>query len=207
MAPVAVRVTAVDAVDAFSVCSIAGVETNEPVNGTGDGDTAPDWLIGSASVVHLKAERSGRGQGRTYTVSVRCSDSSGKEEPGWAVRSADALDAASRAERLRACDVVWQKRRGRLIAKAGGCVGILRRAPAASHPDHPHDRHAHGRLQRRWPSTFSQRRVRPLRMSFDWQAGQAVTAGTSGDRPPLCVAERSRASVKARHRPPWLTLA
>ena len=58
-----------------------GVESSEPENGQGDGDTAPDWELvenddGSIDV-YLRAERSGNGEGRTYTVSIRAEDSSG----------------------------------------------------------------------------------------------------------------------------------
>jgi predicted nucleic acid-binding protein len=39
-----------------------------------------------------------------------------QEEPTWAARSADALDAASRAGRLIACDVVWAEVVGRFAS-------------------------------------------------------------------------------------------
>lgn len=54
-----------------------GVASSEPVNGTGDGDTAPDWLVLDAHRVQLRAERSGNGPGRVYTVTVTCADSAG----------------------------------------------------------------------------------------------------------------------------------
>lgn len=41
-----------------------------------------------------------------------------QEEPGWAPRSADALDAASRAGRLTVCDVVWAEVAGRFGSPA-----------------------------------------------------------------------------------------
>lgn len=41
-----------------------------------------------------------------------------QEEPGWAARSADALDAASRAGRLTVCDVVWAEVAGRFGSPA-----------------------------------------------------------------------------------------
>ena len=53
------------------------VSSNEPVNGTGDGDTAPDWVITGNLTVDLRAERSGTGSGRVYTITVRCTDASG----------------------------------------------------------------------------------------------------------------------------------
>lgn len=54
-----------------SSCSLA-VTSNEPVNGTGDGDTDPDWEIVDAHHVRLRAERSGNGSGRVYTITITC---------------------------------------------------------------------------------------------------------------------------------------
>jgi hypothetical protein len=53
------------------------VTSNEPVDGLGDGDTAPDWEVVDAHHVRLRAERSGKGTGRTYTITVTCADGSG----------------------------------------------------------------------------------------------------------------------------------
>lgn len=58
-------------------CAITSVTSNEPVNGTGDGDTAPDWSITDAHHVQLRAERAGSGAGRVYTITVTCTDSAG----------------------------------------------------------------------------------------------------------------------------------
>src|SRR5437870_7143836 len=53
------------------------VSSNEAINGTGDGDTAPDWEIVDAHHVRLRAERSGRGNGRVYTITIMATDSHG----------------------------------------------------------------------------------------------------------------------------------
>ena len=53
------------------------VSSNEPANGTGDGDTAPDWIVIDSHHVQLRAERSGRGSGRTYTLTLTCTDAAG----------------------------------------------------------------------------------------------------------------------------------
>lgn len=53
------------------------VSSNEPVNGTGDGDTAPDWIIVDNHHLQLRAERAGAGKGRIYTISITATDASG----------------------------------------------------------------------------------------------------------------------------------
>lgn len=58
-------------------CVIDSIVSNEPANGSGDGDTAPDWEIAGAHHVRLRAERSGGGSGRTYTVRITCTDGEG----------------------------------------------------------------------------------------------------------------------------------
>jgi len=75
MVPVVVAIDATDNCD--SVCQIISVESNEPVNGLGDGNTAPDWVITGDLTLKLRAERSGTGSGRIYTITVECADSSG----------------------------------------------------------------------------------------------------------------------------------
>ena len=57
-------------------CTLS-VTSNEPIDGAGDGDAAPDWEIVSPNLVRLRAERSGSGDGRTYTITITCTDSSG----------------------------------------------------------------------------------------------------------------------------------
>jgi YVTN family beta-propeller protein len=58
-------------------CVIGGVTSNEPADGTGDGDTAPDWEIVDAHHVRLRAERAGVGDGRIYSITIICTDSHG----------------------------------------------------------------------------------------------------------------------------------
>jgi hypothetical protein len=50
------------------------VTSSEPIDGLGDGDTAPDWLVTGALTLDLRAERAGKGSGRIYTVSIGCVD-------------------------------------------------------------------------------------------------------------------------------------
>jgi hypothetical protein len=54
-----------------------GATSNEPENGLGDGDTVPDWQIVDEHSVLLRAERSGRGAGRVYTVTIQGVDAAG----------------------------------------------------------------------------------------------------------------------------------
>jgi hypothetical protein len=76
MVPVGVSATVSD--DCGSVTwKIIGVQSNEPVNGLGDGDTAPDWQITGDNTVLLRAERSGKGNGRVYTLTLQAKDAAG----------------------------------------------------------------------------------------------------------------------------------
>jgi len=77
MVPVTITVSVTDICDATPNCQIASVSSNEPENGLGDGDTAPDWSITGNLRLNLRAERSGTGGGRLYTIKVRCTDASG----------------------------------------------------------------------------------------------------------------------------------
>lgn len=61
----------------------AVVASSEPVEGLGDGDMSPDWtepvIAPDTGIItlELRAERSGRGRGRTYVVRVTATDASG----------------------------------------------------------------------------------------------------------------------------------
>ena len=59
-----------------STCSLS-VSSNEPENGTGDGDKAPDWVVVNSNLVQLRAERAGGGTGRVYTITITCTDVNG----------------------------------------------------------------------------------------------------------------------------------
>jgi hypothetical protein len=58
--------------------TITGVTQDEAVNGTGDGDTAPDAAAGPGSdKVYLRAERAGGGDGRVYHIAFTVTDGEG----------------------------------------------------------------------------------------------------------------------------------
>jgi hypothetical protein len=78
MVEVTVSVEFEDICDPEPFCYILGVSSNEPINGPGDGNTEPDWeYTDDPLVVLLRAERSGGGDGRIYTIEVECMDASG----------------------------------------------------------------------------------------------------------------------------------
>ena len=58
--------------------TITGVTQDEPLNGLGDGDTSPDAKAGPTSNrVFVRAERSGKGNGRVYRIAFAGSDGEG----------------------------------------------------------------------------------------------------------------------------------
>ncbi len=58
--------------------TITNITQDEPVNGLGDGDTSPDGFISSGDAkVMLRSERSGKGNGRVYTISFTAADGKG----------------------------------------------------------------------------------------------------------------------------------
>jgi hypothetical protein len=76
MVPVTIGVSASDNCDPAPSCMISSVASNEPVNGKGDGNTSPDWEVTGDLTADLRAERSGGGNGRVYTMTVECTDAS-----------------------------------------------------------------------------------------------------------------------------------
>ena len=66
------------------VCAVS-VASNEPVDGGGDGRTSADWQVVDAHTVLLRAERSGMGTARIYTLTVSCHDASGNTAEGTTV--------------------------------------------------------------------------------------------------------------------------
>jgi uncharacterized delta-60 repeat protein len=79
MVPVTISVSAADACSAATTCKIVSVRSNERDDRRHDGGTAPDWRITGDLAVDLRAERSGPGSGRIYTVTVECTDTSGNK--------------------------------------------------------------------------------------------------------------------------------
>jgi hypothetical protein len=75
MKDVAVDYTSTD--NCVIVSCALSVTSNEPVNGTGDGNTSPDWVVIDDHHVKLRAERAGNGNGRIYTIKVTCTDQYG----------------------------------------------------------------------------------------------------------------------------------
>jgi len=55
--------------------------SNEPENGLGDGDTAPNVVISGGSI-QLRAERAGNGTGRIYTMTASVQDVAGNSASG-----------------------------------------------------------------------------------------------------------------------------
>jgi hypothetical protein len=80
LAPVSVALTVGDALSG-ATAELVSATSSEPDDGLGDGDSADDvqgWETGTPDVAgFLRAERSGRGPGRSYTLTYRASDLAG----------------------------------------------------------------------------------------------------------------------------------
>jgi PKD repeat protein len=70
-------VTAQDAGDPSPTVTFVSVTSNEPDNGKGDGNTINDIVIVDDYTFEFRAERSGNGAGRVYTITYRATDASG----------------------------------------------------------------------------------------------------------------------------------
>lgn len=69
--------TTEDRCDEHPSVRIVDVTSSEPDDGSGDGSTGADIVLVDEKHVCLRAERSGRGEGRTYTVTLEVSDAAG----------------------------------------------------------------------------------------------------------------------------------
>jgi Bacterial Ig-like domain (group 3)/PKD domain/Calx-beta domain len=76
MRDVTINYTATDGCSGVN-CQITNIASNEPINGTGDGDTSPDWEFVDEHHVRLRAESAGGSNGRIYTITVTCTDAAG----------------------------------------------------------------------------------------------------------------------------------
>ncbi len=77
MVEVTVSYNVTDNCDVAGVVRALSVTSNEPENGTGDGDASPDWQVLDANHVRLRAERAGSGGGRIYTITITATDTAG----------------------------------------------------------------------------------------------------------------------------------
>jgi predicted extracellular nuclease len=80
-----VEVIVTDNFDPNPTLEIVSVSSNEPDNGLGDGNTEPDFEIVDSSTINLRAERSGTGEGRIYSIAYRATDFCGNVAEGTAL--------------------------------------------------------------------------------------------------------------------------
>jgi len=101
----------VDTCDPKVRIAITYVESDEPANATGDGNTAADIVNLSCTGVDLRAERSGNKDGRVYTIGVRATDAAGNHADG-------------------ACHVAVSHDQGNGVVAVGGPAAVHVAAPA-----------------------------------------------------------------------------
>jgi hypothetical protein len=77
MVPVSLNAALVDLLDPAPTARIVSVSSNEPIDGADDGNTSADWEITGPLSLNLRAERSGAGTGRIYTIQVEGRDAAG----------------------------------------------------------------------------------------------------------------------------------
>ncbi len=70
-------ITVNDDFDPNPVVTLVSVVSNEPDDGLGDGDTPDDIVINPDGTFSLRAERSGTGNGRIYTITYEATDACG----------------------------------------------------------------------------------------------------------------------------------
>ena len=73
---VTVKATLTPSAD-VSAITLVSVTSSEPDSGLGDGDTANDIVIVDNTTIKLRAERSGGGPGRTYTITYQATNACG----------------------------------------------------------------------------------------------------------------------------------
>ena len=74
---VAVSINGVSDPNNNATITVTSITQDEVTNGLGDGDTAVDATINANGTVFLRAERSGKGNGRVYHVHFTASDIEG----------------------------------------------------------------------------------------------------------------------------------
>lgn len=74
--PVSLSVVVSDTCDPSPVCKIITIASSEPPTGGGSSKTSPDFAITGPLSANLRAEREGTGSGRTYPLTVQCTDHS-----------------------------------------------------------------------------------------------------------------------------------
>lgn len=77
LVPVTAKVTVDDACMDTTTVELLSATSNEPDNASGDGNTTGDIVITSKGGLLLRAERSGQGNGRIYTVTYSATDIGG----------------------------------------------------------------------------------------------------------------------------------
>ena len=66
----------------MNLVPVIAISSNQPINGTGDGNTSSDWQVVDSHNVLLRSERDGNSGDRVYTITVTTTDSAGSKTIG-----------------------------------------------------------------------------------------------------------------------------
>ena len=109
MVPLTISVAVSDAVDPNPICRVTRITSNE--------GSSADWQIAGPLSVNLRAARNGQGNGRIYTITVRCTDTAGNSAKSRVTTRIGAKTRTKTGTKTRT------RRAARSARKSGGAKG------------------------------------------------------------------------------------
>lgn len=108
---------------------VVEVSSSEVDNGRGDGNTSGDWLITGDHTVKLRAERSGNGSGRLYSITIQAYDSAGNAS---AIRTVNVLVPKSKGKSASAPKITVADTKAKIAAAKAKAEAAAKASAAAA---------------------------------------------------------------------------